>query len=95
MSHTAVTKILAELGLTIQASAANSILQKLELKISVNKHCYSSELCLTIKFGLGLLTAIHSLSYCFGSIRWGVFHVLGNYAANAYAEAGVPCLKPV
>lgn len=69
MSRTAVTKILVELGLTVQASVANSILQKLERKISVRKHCFSSEHCLSIKFGMGLLAAIDSLSCSFGSIR--------------------------
>jgi hypothetical protein len=63
MSRTAVTEILVEMGLTIQASAANSILQKLERKVSVNEHCYTSELCLTIKLGMGLLAAIDSLLF--------------------------------
>jgi hypothetical protein len=82
MSRTAVTKILVELAWTIQASVANSVLQKLERKISVNKHCYTSELCLTIKLGMGLLAAIDSLSCSFGSIRSRVFHVLGNHMAH-------------
>jgi hypothetical protein len=93
MSHTAVTKILAELGLTIEASVANSILQKLESKMSVNKYCYSSELCLTIKFVMGLSTAIDSLSYSFSSIRSGGFHVLGNHAAKCLRGSWSPLLK--
>jgi hypothetical protein len=87
MSRTAVAEIPVEMGLTIQASVANSILQKLERKISVNKHCYTSELCLTIKFGMGLLAAIDSLSYSFGSIRSRVFHVLGNHTAKCLCES--------
>jgi hypothetical protein len=82
MSRTAVTKILVELGWTIQATVANSILQKVERKISVNKHCCMSELCLSIKFGMGLLAAIGSLSCSSGSIRSRVFHGLGNHTAN-------------
>jgi len=95
MSRTAVTEILVEMGLTIQASAANSILQKLERKISVNEHCYTSEPCLTIKLGMGLLAAIDSLSYSFGSIRSRIFHVLGNRTAKCLCRSWSPWFKTV
>jgi hypothetical protein len=95
MSRTAVTEILTEMGLIIQASVVNSVLQKLERKISVNKHCYTSELCLAIKFGMSLLAAIDSFSYFFGSIRSRVFHVIDNHTEKCLRGSWSPWFKTV